>query len=229
LKDATWADETNLRPPCSHLTTGRARLCRCRRRRATHTRAMSRSPTRWSARDRLIRIRARLARTCRVGVAGSGPRVVLRATGILFEADHLRQARGRHADRVAGTQTLEQRMDDVPVLMDSVGSQRAALFGVSEGGAMSVLFAATYPQRVVALVLYGPLVRSLWAPDFSWGYREEDWLRESSEEERRWRDLPSTRRRSAGSPEPGRGEPSRARHSFPTQHEPRRLGVPSCE
>ncbi len=46
-------------------------------------------------------------------------------------------------------------MDDVRAVMDAVGSERAALFGVSEGGAMSMLFAATYPQRTQALVLYG--------------------------------------------------------------------------
>jgi class 3 adenylate cyclase len=90
------------------------------------------------------------------------------------------------SDRVAGAPTLEQRMDDVRAVMDSAGSEQAALFGLSEGGPMSVLFAATYPQRTWALVLCGAVVRSLWAPDFPWGYREEDWSRESAEEERRW-------------------------------------------
>jgi pimeloyl-ACP methyl ester carboxylesterase len=51
--------------------------------------------------------------------------------------------------------TLEERMDDVRAVMDAVGSQQAALFGISEGGAMSVLFAATYPERTRALVLSG--------------------------------------------------------------------------
>ena len=46
-------------------------------------------------------------------------------------------------------------MDDVRAVMDAVGSERAALFGISEGGAMSMLFAATYPERTQALVLYG--------------------------------------------------------------------------
>jgi class 3 adenylate cyclase len=59
------------------------------------------------------------------------------------------------SDRTVGAPTLEERMDDVRAVMDAVGSQQAALFGISEGGAMSVLFAATYPERTRALVLYG--------------------------------------------------------------------------
>jgi pimeloyl-ACP methyl ester carboxylesterase len=59
------------------------------------------------------------------------------------------------SDRVGGIPTLEQRMDDVRAVMDAVGSSQAALLGVSEGGAMSALFAATYPTRTRALVLYG--------------------------------------------------------------------------
>jgi class 3 adenylate cyclase len=63
------------------------------------------------------------------------------------------------SDRVAGIANLEERMDDVRAVMDAAGSQRAALFGASEGGPMSLLFAATYPQRVQALVLYGSYAR----------------------------------------------------------------------
>ena len=59
------------------------------------------------------------------------------------------------SDRMSGIPTLEERMDDVRAVMDAVGSRRAAVLGISEGGAMSVLFAATYPERVQALVLYG--------------------------------------------------------------------------
>jgi class 3 adenylate cyclase len=59
------------------------------------------------------------------------------------------------SDRDVGIATLEERMDDVRAVMDAAGSERAALFGASEGGAMSLLFAATYPQRARALVLYG--------------------------------------------------------------------------
>jgi class 3 adenylate cyclase len=63
------------------------------------------------------------------------------------------------SDRAAGIANLEERMDDVRAVMDAAGSQRAALFGLSEGGAMSMLFAATYPQRVQAMVLYGAYAR----------------------------------------------------------------------
>lgn len=59
------------------------------------------------------------------------------------------------SDRVGALPTLEERMDDVRAVMETVGSARAALFGVSEGGAMSMLFAATYPERTSALILYG--------------------------------------------------------------------------
>ena len=59
------------------------------------------------------------------------------------------------SDRDAQIPTLEQRMDDVRAVMDAVGSTRAAVFGVSEGGVMAMLFAATYPERTRSLVLYG--------------------------------------------------------------------------
>jgi class 3 adenylate cyclase/alpha-beta hydrolase superfamily lysophospholipase len=59
------------------------------------------------------------------------------------------------SDRISGAPSLEQRMDDVRAVMDAVGSQRAVLLGFSEGTAMSALFAATYPERVSHLVLFG--------------------------------------------------------------------------
>jgi pimeloyl-ACP methyl ester carboxylesterase len=66
------------------------------------------------------------------------------------------------SDRVPVTELpiLEERMDDVRAVMDAVGSERAALMGVSEGGALSALFAATYPERTAALVLYGAFART---------------------------------------------------------------------
>src|SRR5258706_4584696 len=59
------------------------------------------------------------------------------------------------SDRISGAPSLEQRMDDVRAIMDDIGSQRAVLLGLSEGSAMSALFAATYPERVSQLILYG--------------------------------------------------------------------------
>jgi class 3 adenylate cyclase len=82
------------------------------------------------------------------------------------------------SDRVSGAPTLETRMDDVRAVMDAVGSSRAALFGGSEGAAMSLLFAATYPERTAALVLGGAYPRTMWAPDYPWGRTEEEYRRE---------------------------------------------------
>src|SRR4051794_19942204 len=59
------------------------------------------------------------------------------------------------SDPVAKAPTLEERMDDVRAVMDAAGAERAALVGISEGVPMSILFAATYPERVHALVCYG--------------------------------------------------------------------------
>jgi pimeloyl-ACP methyl ester carboxylesterase len=65
--------------------------------------------------------------------------------------------------------TLEQRMDDVRAVMSAVGSRRAVLMGVSEGGALTALFAATYPEQVAGIVIIGGYARRLWAPDYPWG------------------------------------------------------------
>jgi pimeloyl-ACP methyl ester carboxylesterase len=70
--------------------------------------------------------------------------------------------------------SLEQRMDDVRAVMDAAGLERAALFGLSEGSPMCSLFAATYPGRVLSLILYGSYARRLWAPDYPWGPTAEE-------------------------------------------------------
>src|SRR5205807_5050311 len=75
--------------------------------------------------------------------------------------------------RVVGTATLEERMDDVRAVMDAVGSERAALVGTSEGGPMSILFAASYPERTSALVLSDSFARVAWAPNYPWGMKPE--------------------------------------------------------
>src|SRR5439155_4854286 len=86
------------------------------------------------------------------------------------------------SDPVSGAPTLETRMDDVRAVMDATGSRRAALFGLSEGASMSVLFAATYPERTAALVLRSPFARTLWAADYPWGRTEEEYEREIEHE-----------------------------------------------
>jgi pimeloyl-ACP methyl ester carboxylesterase len=80
------------------------------------------------------------------------------------------------SDRVAESAlpTLEQRMDDVRAVMDAVGCSRAALVGVSEGGPMSALFAATYPERTVALVMYGTYAKRIRDADYPWAPSREE-------------------------------------------------------
>src|SRR2546423_2157616 len=85
------------------------------------------------------------------------------------------------SDPVPSVPTLEQRVDDVRAVMDAAGSERAALFGISEGGPMSVLFAATHPERATALILYGAMARTTEAPDYPWA-SPADALRESVQE-----------------------------------------------
>jgi pimeloyl-ACP methyl ester carboxylesterase len=79
------------------------------------------------------------------------------------------------SDRVPESElpTLEQRMDDVRAVLDAVGSKKAALFGVSEGGPLCALFAATYPERTTSLVMAASYARTMVAPDYPWGRTEE--------------------------------------------------------
>jgi class 3 adenylate cyclase len=88
------------------------------------------------------------------------------------------------SDRVVSMPTLEERMDDVRAVMDAVDSERAALLGLSEGGPLSMLFAATYPERTVALVLWNAFVRLTQAPGYPFGFAPEvfDQLLESYDE-----------------------------------------------
>jgi pimeloyl-ACP methyl ester carboxylesterase len=94
--------------------------------------------------------------------------------------------RGTGASDPAPVGDLETRIDDVRAVMDAVGSARAAVMGVSEGGPMSLLFAAIHPARVAALVLYGSLPRFTWAPDFPWGSPVDEWRRQTEHEVRFW-------------------------------------------
>jgi class 3 adenylate cyclase len=82
--------------------------------------------------------------------------------------------------------TLEQRMDDVRAVMDAVGSERAAIFGASEGGNMSMLFAATYPERTAALCTFGSTARRIRTPDYPWAPTWEQRLKAFEVVERQW-------------------------------------------
>jgi pimeloyl-ACP methyl ester carboxylesterase len=85
------------------------------------------------------------------------------------------------SDRVntADLPSLEMRMDDVRAVMDAANSERAAVFGVSEGGPMSMLFAASHPERTAALVCFGTFAKRVWSPDYPWApmpEAREAWL-----------------------------------------------------
>jgi DNA-binding SARP family transcriptional activator/pimeloyl-ACP methyl ester carboxylesterase len=89
---------------------------------------------------------------------------------------------------------LETRMDDVRAVLDAVGSSRAVVVGISEGGAMSALFAATLPERTLALVLMGTFARTMEAPDYPYGLtgdrlrdrlarlEDDDWVAATTDE-----------------------------------------------
>jgi class 3 adenylate cyclase len=82
--------------------------------------------------------------------------------------------------------TLEQRMDDVRAVMDAAGCERAAIFGSSEGGLMSVLFSATYPDRTTALVTHAIYAKRLWSDDYPWAPTPEARAAEIEEIEAAW-------------------------------------------
>jgi pimeloyl-ACP methyl ester carboxylesterase/DNA-binding winged helix-turn-helix (wHTH) protein len=87
------------------------------------------------------------------------------------------------SDRVVAEQTLEERIDDVRAVMDAAGSERATIYGWSEGGPMSLMFAATYPERVNALVLYGTFAS---VKDPPWSASRQEWDDMLREWEVRW-------------------------------------------
>lgn len=84
------------------------------------------------------------------------------------------------SDRITQAATLEERMDDVRAVMDDIGSQRAAVMGISEGGVMAALFAATFPERTSALIMYGSYAQRH-SP-----MTEADWLIKSEQIRRNW-------------------------------------------
>ena len=78
------------------------------------------------------------------------------------------------SDRGPVPPTVELQMADVAAVMDAVGSEAAAIFGGARGAAMTMLFAASYPERTRALILYAPIARSVRAPDWPYGRTEEE-------------------------------------------------------
>ena len=97
---------------------------------------------------------------------------MLRGLGSFCRYIHMDKRGTGMSDAIAGAPTLEDRMDDVLAVMDAVGSGRAAMLGESEGGPMSILLAATFPERTSALVLYGTFPCTT-APDYPWAASPE--------------------------------------------------------
>src|ERR671936_441753 len=87
---------------------------------------------------------------------------------------------------VSNVPDLETRMDDIRAVMEAAGSERAGLFGLADGGALAILFAATYPERTAALVLYATLPRFVGSLDFPWAPSREEAERRIAEFERQW-------------------------------------------
>ena len=90
------------------------------------------------------------------------------------------------SDRVRETPSLETRMDDVRAVLDAVGAHRAALFGTFEAAAMCMLFAASYPERTSGLVLYNPVAKGSWAPDYPWAMTADELRRQLAYLEESW-------------------------------------------
>ncbi|HEU0336289.1 MAG TPA: adenylate/guanylate cyclase domain-containing protein, partial [Gaiellaceae bacterium] len=90
------------------------------------------------------------------------------------------------SDRPGGTPDLEARMDDVRAVMDAAGSERAVVLGYSEGGPMAILFAATYPERVESLVLYGAYATRVRRDDYPWAATAEERRSYADRIEREW-------------------------------------------
>jgi class 3 adenylate cyclase len=82
--------------------------------------------------------------------------------------------------------TLEQRMDDVRAVLDAVGSARAAIFDASEGGNMSMLFAATYPERVTALATFGSTAKRIRSDDYPWAPEWDERMEAIAQVEAQW-------------------------------------------
>jgi pimeloyl-ACP methyl ester carboxylesterase/DNA-binding CsgD family transcriptional regulator len=89
------------------------------------------------------------------------------------------------SDRVS-VGSLEDRIDDIGAVMDALGIRRAALYGVSEGGPLALLFAAMHPDRVSALVVYGSFARRTVAPDYPIGVSVDAWSQQTEFTERNW-------------------------------------------
>lgn len=141
-------------------------------------------------------------------VFGKGPTNIVLTPGSVSHLDYMRKEPGYRrfleglaqigrvalfdkrgtglSDRQAGIPTYADRMDDIRAVMDAAQFDNAILFGVSEGVPMSALFAATYPSRTRALILYGGLAKGSWAPDYPWEETREEQEAAIEMAERHW-------------------------------------------
>ena len=99
-------------------------------------------------------------------------RVMARLTGFARVITFDRRGSGL-SDPLYGAPTLEDQMDDVLAVMDAAGSKSAAICGTLEGGPMAALFAATFPDRTDALIMYATFARATWAPGYEWAWPAE--------------------------------------------------------
>jgi class 3 adenylate cyclase len=92
------------------------------------------------------------------------------------------------SDRISEQQlpTLETRMADAVAVMDAAGSTRAALLGADATGPLAILFAATYPERTSALILYSTCATGRWSPDYPWAWTEDEWDASLKKMDERW-------------------------------------------
>jgi class 3 adenylate cyclase len=90
------------------------------------------------------------------------------------------------SDPFFGAPTIEEQMDDLLAVMDAAGAERVAVFGTLEGGPMATMFAATYPERVSALVLYATFARATWAPGYEWAWPADVRRRRMEEQVEHW-------------------------------------------
>jgi len=92
------------------------------------------------------------------------------------------------SDRVRGYRlpTIEERVDDLRAVLDAVGSKRAVILALADGGPLGCMFAAARPEQTIALLLCNTRPRMAWAPDYPWGMREAEFERELADIDRGW-------------------------------------------
>jgi class 3 adenylate cyclase len=97
------------------------------------------------------------------------------------------------SDRRIVSGAFEAGMDDIRAVMDAAGSERALLLGFQDGGMLCSLFAASFPERTSGLVLFNSIARQRWAPDYPWGWADQDWDDYLRNVAARWGTLEHTR------------------------------------